>query len=64
MWTTYLFEIRGNSEYCGEQFLTELKDASRVEHVFHARKYFPDEKLVCLGEVSPLEAEMWGLDTY
>lgn len=64
MWTTYLFEIRGNTELCGEQFLTELEDASRVEHVFHARKYFPDEKLLCLGEVSPLEAELLGFDTY
>jgi len=64
MWTTYLFEIRGDSEYCGEQFLTELQDASRVEHVLHARKYFPNEKLVCFGEISPFEAEILGLDTY
>lgn len=64
MWTTYLFEIRGESELCGEQFFTELKDASRVEHVFHAHKNFPDEKIVCLGEVSPFEAEILGLDTY
>ena len=63
MWTTYWFEVK-EGEYEGEQFFTELKDATRIEHVEHARKYFPNERIVCYGEVSPEFAELSGCDTY
>ena len=63
MWTTYWFEIK-DGEYEGEQFLTELKDPTRVQHVAHARKCFPNESIVCFGEITQDFAEMLGLDTY
>lgn len=65
MWTTYRWEFSDeNSDMCGEQFFTELKDASLKEHRKYAKECFPGEKLHCLGQVSAFEAEMMGLDTY
>lgn len=65
MWTTYWFIISDeDSDLCGEEFLTELKDATKAEHVAYAKSLFPGEKLSCLGKLSEAEAEMMGLDTY
>lgn len=65
MWTTYWFEIVGeDSGICGEEFFTELKDASKTQHIAYAHELFPDEKIKCHGEVSRAEADMMGLDTY
>lgn len=65
MWTTYWWEVTDeNSDLCGEEFFTELKDASAIDHKNYAKKIFPNEKLHCLGMVSEYEAETMGLDTY
>ena len=65
MWTTYWFEIIGeDSVLCGEEFFTELKDASKVQHIAYAHELFPDEEIKCHGKVSSAEADMMGLDTY
>ena len=65
MITTYWWEIVDeNSDLCGEEFFTELKDATRADHTKYAHEIFPDERLKCLGKVSFAEAEMMGLDTY
>lgn len=64
-WTTYWFEIVGeDSDLCGEEFFTELEDATKEQHIAYAHEIFPDEKLRCIGKVSAVEAEMMGLDTY
>ena len=53
-----------DSELCGEEFFTELKNASKTDHEEYARKLFKDEQLICYGRISAVEAEMMGLDTY
>lgn len=64
-WTTYWFEIIGeDSDLCGEEFFTELENATKEQHIAYANKIFPNEKLRCIGRVSRAEAEMMGLDTY
>lgn len=65
MWTTYWWGIEDeNSDLCGEEFFTELKDADASEHKKYAQEIFPNEKIVCYGEVDPADAEIMGLDTY
>ncbi len=65
MWSTYWWEIIDeDSELCGEEFFTELKNADAIDHKKYAKEIFPNEKLHCLGEVSAEEAEIMGLDTY
>ena len=65
MWTTYWWGIEDiNSAYCGEEFFTELENATAADHEEYARIIFPNENLICYGKVSALEAEMMGLDTY
>lgn len=65
MWSIYWFEIIGkDSDICGEEFFTELKDASKVQHIAYANELFPDEEIKCLGKISRAEADMMGLDTY
>lgn len=65
MWTTYWFGIEDeDSELCGEEFFTELKDADKAQHIAYAKTIFPNERLTCYGKVSAAEAEMMGLDTY
>lgn len=65
MWTTYWFGIVGEySDLCGEEFFTELKNASKEEHIKYAQEQFPNEELKCYGRVSEEYAEMMGLDTY
>lgn len=65
MWTTYWFGIYDeNSDLCGEEFFTELKDATKEEHITYAQSIFPNEKLTCFGKVMENEAEAMGLDTY
>ena len=65
MWTTYWWTIDDeDSDLCGEEFFTELKDADKAAHKAYVKKLFPNEKPKCLGRVSAVEAEMMGLDTY
>lgn len=65
MWSTYWFEITDlDSEFCGEEFLTELEDATKEDHVAYARSIFPDVEIMCHGDVTEDEAIMLGLDTY
>lgn len=65
MWTTYWWGITDeNSDMCGEEFFTELKDATKEEHRAYVRKLFPGEKPRCYGRVTEEEAERMGLDTY
>ena len=65
MWTTYWWIIEDEeSEMCGEEFFTELKDATRAQHRSYVKELFPNENPRCLGRVSEEEAEMMGLDTY
>lgn len=65
MWTTYWWTIDDeNSDLCGEEFFTELKDGDKKAHRDYVLTLFPNEKPRCLGEVSQEEAEMMGLDTY
>ena len=62
---TYWFEFIGeDSDFCGEEFFTELEDAERGVHIAYAHELFPDEKIRCLGKVTTFEAEIMGLDTY
>lgn len=64
-WTTYWWTITGvDSDLCGEEFFTELKDADAIDHKKYAQSIFPNEKLHCLGMVTEYEAECMGLDTY
>jgi len=65
MWTTYWWEcVDEESDLCGEEFFTELKDADAIDHLHYVHKIFPGEKVHCLGMVTASEAEMMGLDTY
>ena len=65
MWTTYWWEvIDEESDLCGEEFFTELPDATEAGHREYADWIFPGTQLRCLGQVSQEEAEMMGLDTY
>ena len=65
MTTTYWFEIVGEeSELCGEEFLTELENATKEKHIAYAQELFPNEKIRCYGKISEFEAEMMGIDTY
>lgn len=65
MWTTYWWIIEDeNSELCGEEFFTALKDADAIDHKNYVKEVFPNETCRCLGLVSEKEAEMIGLDTY
>lgn len=64
-WSTYWWRIEDeNSDLCGEQFFTELKNANAIEHKKYAQSIFPNEKLTCYGLVSEELAESMGLDTY
>lgn len=65
MWTTYWWGIYDEeSELCGEEFFTTLKDGDAIEHKKYAQSLFPNEKLTCYGLITEDEAEMMGLDTY
>lgn len=65
MWTTYWWIVDDeNSDICGEEFFTELKDADRARHTAYVRNLFPHDHVKCLGRVTMEEAEMMGLDTY
>ena len=65
MWTTYWWEVTDEeSDLCGEEFFTELQDATKATHTEYAKSIFPDVELHCLGRVSQAEAEAMGLDTY
>ena len=64
-WTTYWFESIGEeSDLCGEEFFTELENATEEQHITYANQIFPNEELRCIGRVSRAEAEIMGLDTY
>lgn len=63
--STYWFEIIGEySDLCGEEFFTELVNATKEQHIAYAHEIFPNEEIKCYGKVSSFEAEMMGLDTY
>ena len=65
MWTTYWWGIiNEDNDLCGEEFFTELKDATYKEHKKYVKEIFPNEKIVCYGKITETEAEMMGLDTY
>lgn len=65
MWTTYWWGIEDkNSDFCGEEFFTELEDADAIDHKNYVKELFPNEKVKCYGLISEEEAEMMGLDTY
>jgi len=64
-WTTYWWVIDDEeSDLCGEEFFTELKNADAIEHKKYVKELFPNETVKCFGMVSEEEAEMMGLDTY
>ena len=64
-WSTYWFVVDDeDSDIDGEEFFTELQNATRADHIKYAREVFPGVKLKCYGKVSAIEAEMIGLDTY
>lgn len=64
-WTTYLWAIEDeDSDLCGEEFFTELENATKADHEKYVKEIFPNENPVCYGRVSQMEAEMMGLDTY
>lgn len=64
-WTTYWWGIEDeDSDLCGEEFFTELENATLEDHKEYVKKLFPNENLACYGQVSAAEAEMMGLDTY
>jgi len=64
-WTTYWWEITDeDSDMCGEEFFTELKNATRKDHEKYVQTLFRGVKVNCYGKVSATEAEMMGLDTY
>lgn len=65
MWTTYWWICEDeDSELCGEECFTELKDATYRDHVEYMCQLFPTENFRCLGQVTREEADMMGLDTY
>ncbi len=65
MWTTFWWIIDDeDSEMCGEQFFTELKDAKKLQHWDYVKELFPDTEIRCLGQVNEEQAEAMGLDTY
>ena len=65
MWTTYWWIIDDeDSDICGEEFFTELKDGTYADHVSYVLELFPNENPRCIGQVTDFEAEMMGLDTY
>jgi len=65
MWTTYWWGITDEeSDLCGEEFFTELENASFTEHLIYVKGLFPNENPKCYGKVTEEEAEMMGLDTY
>ena len=65
MWTTYWWGIYDEeSELCGEEFFTALKNGDAKKHKEYAQSLFPNEKLTCYGLITEDEAEMMGLDTY
>lgn len=65
MWTTYWWEIIDeDSDACGEEFFTEMKNADYIDHLIYVQELFPKTKVKSLGKVSAVEAEMMGLDTY
>lgn len=66
--TTWWFGIVGeDSELCGEEFFVEIdyptKDPKAAAKK-QAAELFPGEEIECYGKITPLEAEMMGLDTY
>lgn len=64
-WITYWWTITGvDSDLCGEEFFTELKNDNVIDHRKYAQNIFPNERLSCLGRVTEYEAECMGLDTY
>ena len=64
-WRTWHFGIVGeDSEFCGEEFLVALQNATKKDAIAYAHEQFPNEKLRCYGEVSEFEADIMGLDTY
>ncbi|MDT3386411.1 MAG: hypothetical protein LIR46_01380 [Bacteroidota bacterium] len=65
MWTTYWWMfVDEDSALCGEEFFTELENATFADHKAMVKDLFPDENPRCLGEVTQEEAEEMGLDTY
>lgn len=63
--TVCWWEIIGeDSDLCGEEFFTDLENATIPEHREYAHQIFPKEDLRCLGLVSAFDAEMTGLDIY
>ena len=65
MWTTYWWGIEDeNSDLCGEEFFTALKNATEADHKKYAHELFEKEQLTCYGKVTEEEAEWMGLDTY
>ena len=65
MWSTYWWGIEDeNSDMCGEEFFTALKDATKEQHRAYAKEIFPGENPVCYGFVTEEEADRMGLDTY
>ena len=64
-WATYWWAIEDeDSDLDGEEFFTELKNATPLQHRQYAHEIFPNVKLHCFGCISQEEAEMMGLDTY
>lgn len=64
-WSTYWWIIDDSeSELCGEQFFTELKNADYKEHQAYVKKLFPNEKPYCFGEISAVRARMMDFHIY
>ena len=43
MWTTYWWGIEDEDSYlCGEEFFTELENATKADHEKYAKAVFPD----------------------
>ena len=64
-WSTWWWEIIGEeSDLCGEEFFTELEDATKADHTAYVHELFPNEEVRCVGKVTAYEAEIMGLDTY
>ena len=65
MWTTYWWGIEDEeSDFCGEEFFTELRNGTKGDHEQYVKEIFPNLNLKCYGRVTEDEAEMMGLDTY
>ena len=68
MWSTWWFGFEDeNSDLFGEEFVVEVNvtlDKAKAEAIKQAKKIFPNEKIICYGRVSELDAEIMGLDTY